>query len=406
MAEPRLDTRPFELLPLQVAQRLRPYVGIMADRALAEVLQTFGTPPPGDLREESIRKIIVGWLGHFFDLIEDPARVWDRVLPGYLEAGGRMSRDGQNVETMLRMMSRTARSAWEVLSARAEALDIDRSVLALLTEAQLSYMDGVAAAISRGYESAAKDTTDVGQRRRMHLLALLLAASPADPEAVADAAREAGWTMPRTVAAGVLHARDTGEFPPASLARDVLVDIGRSEPYLVMPDPDGPGRRRLLEPLLSDWIVAVGPTVPVARAAESLGWARDALGLALRGVIPSDGLIRCADHVPTLAIFRSEELIEQVADARLAPLHSLPAVQSRRLGETLLALLQNNFNATEVGNRLHVHPQTVRQRLRLLEDLFGADLDDPQTCLELEMILHAKLSGTRPGDLDRWQKGA
>jgi sugar diacid utilization regulator len=182
----------------------------------------------------------------------------------------------------------------------------------------------------------------------------------------------------------------------------VLADAGRSEPLLLVPDPDGPGRRRLLDVLLADWVVALGPTMPTPRAAESLEWAQDALRLALRGVLPGAEVIRCADHVPTLAIFRAEELIDQVADLRLAPLRSLPPVQARRLGETLLALLQSNFNATEVGSRLHVHPQTVRQRLRLLEELFGDDLRDPQRCLEIEMILHARLAGSR--DLESWSK--
>lgn len=53
---------------------------------------------------------------------------------------------------------------------------------------------------------------------------------------------------------------------------------------------------------------------------------------------------------------------------------------------------ENNFNATEAGGPPHVHPQTVRQRLRLPAELFGDDLRDPQYCFELETFLHARPS--------------
>jgi DNA-binding PucR family transcriptional regulator len=64
---------------------------------------------------------------------------------------------------------------------------------------------------------------------------------------------------------------------------------------------------------------------------------------------------------------------------------------------TLLSCLQNGFNATEVASRLHVHPQTVRYRLHQLEELFGERLYDPETRLEMEMVLTVWLSGPQEG---------
>ncbi|WP_344281801.1 PucR family transcriptional regulator, partial [Actinomadura napierensis] len=260
--------------------------------------------------------------------------------------------------------------------------------------AQSATMDAAAAEGARGGEAArpdgAADGEDVLRRRRSRLLGLLL--SGAGAEEIADAARGARWRVPRTVAAVALHPRaDPGEDGPfPALPPDVLADLAASEPALVLPDPDGPGRGRVTEALLRDWIVVVGPTVPPDRAAESMRWARHGLAVTRRGHIDGGAVVRCLDHVPLLVIFTAEDLIAHAADSRLAPLRGLGRAQADRLAETLLSLLESNFNATEAGGRLHVHPQTVRYRLRHLEELFGADLQDPRRCLELEMILNAR----------------
>jgi DNA-binding PucR family transcriptional regulator len=39
---------------------------------------------------------------------------------------------------------------------------------------------------------------------------------------------------------------------------------------------------------------------------------------------------------------------------------------------------------------LHVHPQTVRYRLRKLRDLFGEALDDPEARFELETAVRVR----------------
>ncbi|WP_262402077.1 PucR family transcriptional regulator, partial [Actinomadura sp. CNU-125] len=126
--------------------------------------------------------------------------------------------------------------------------------------------------------------------------------------------------------------------------------------------------------------------------ARSLRWARETLALAGRGGIPATGAIRSAEHVPALVISRAGELIDDAAATRLAPLRPLPPARRERLAETLLALLEHNFNAADAGRRLRVHPQTVRYRLRHLQHLFGDDLRDPRRCLELELILRRTLS--------------
>ena len=177
----------------------------------------------------------------------------------------------------------------------------------------------------------------------------------------------------------------------------MLIDWSRREPCLLIPDPDRSGRIAAVTRALTGWAAAMGPVEPLDRAAASLHWARRALGLAERGII--DGrrdLVRCDEHLATLLMFADEELAAALRAARLAPLQRLRPAQRDRLAETLLIWLQHGCNANEVALQVHVHPQTVRYRLRQADDLFGDQLRDPDRRFELEIALRARRLLQRP----------
>ncbi len=110
-------------------------------------------------------------------------------------------------------------------------------------------------------------------------------------------------------------------------------------------------------------------------------------------------LVWCRDHLATLAVFQDEDLLAALVARRLAPLAEVREGQRRPLADTLLAWLQLDRGVTEVATRLHVHPQTVRYRLRQLERLFGPALRDPALRFELEVALRADQSlSEQPGE--------
>ncbi|WP_246342254.1 helix-turn-helix domain-containing protein [Actinomadura verrucosospora] len=390
-----LDVRAFEAVPAWVARRLRPHVHRAADEVLNELRR--GDPPVGEEEAGRARAGIVAGIRHFCDLVEDPGAGWERVSAFYLRVGRHLARDGRDPVEVQQALRRSALAAWRTLAAVPGGLDLDLEALSLVVDAQFGYMDAVSEVIAAGYAAEVAARADgaadlAERRRRARLLHLLLADPPADEARVAALAAEARWPLPATVAVAVARQRtEGGGRTPVVAADGLLCDFGAPEPCLLVPDPDRPGRPRLPEALLRDWAVAVGPAVPLARAADSLRWARETLSLAARGVIPDGGLIRSAEHVPALVISRAGELIDDAAATRLAPLSTVPPARRERLAETLLALLEHNFNAADASRRLRVHPQTVRYRLRHLQDLFGDDLRDPRRCLEMELILHARL---------------
>jgi DNA-binding PucR family transcriptional regulator len=58
--------------------------------------------------------------------------------------------------------------------------------------------------------------------------------------------------------------------------------------------------------------------------------------------------------------------------------------------ETLKAYLDHRGNAPAMAEALHVHPQTVRYRLKKLRDLFGPALDDPEARFELDTAVRVR----------------
>ncbi|WP_019632992.1 PucR family transcriptional regulator [Actinomadura atramentaria] len=411
MTATTLDHRPFELIPSWVGTRLRPVVEGAADDLLRELLggaapwhDPAGDAPPDRPADHRLREGIVAGLAHFCDLLEDPGAGWDKVASFYRAAGRQLARDGRDPVESHQTLRRSALAAWRGLAALTDELDLDHETLLLVVEAQFSYLDAVSAVVAEGYRAETGDALRDERLRRARLLALLLSDPVGDRAALEALAAQARWPLPATVAAVAVAVRPgrpdraaDGAFrPPLPVSDELLADQGMPEPSLLLPDPDAPGRAAVLDRLARDWIVAVGPTVPLARARESLRWARDTLTLARRGAFPTERPVRSADHLPSLVVLRAGELIDDAATTRLAPLKDLAPAQRDRLTETLQALLENNFNAAQASRRLRVHPQTVRYRLRQLEDLFGDDLRDPRRCLEMELILHARSAAADP----------
>jgi PucR C-terminal helix-turn-helix domain len=284
---------------------------------------------------------------------------------------------------------------WQRLSAACLDRGLPKEDLCRLAEVLLAQFRENTLAASDGYTQARTRLTSEVQRNRRHLLELVLSDPPVSPAAVAKVAASAQWKLPETVAVVVLGARAPSEFSALNLPQDILVDLDRDQPCLVVPEPGRLGRTRLLELALDGCAAVVGPPLPLAAAVRSLHWAQEALRLAERGVIDSTAVIHCSDHMSTLVIFQNEDLVDTLAESRLAPLAQLRMGLRDRLAETLLAWLQTGGDAVEAAARLHVHPQTVRYRIRQLREIFGDRLADPEAQLELEIVLRARQLAAR-----------
>lgn len=229
--------------------------------------------------------------------------------------------------------------------------------------------------------------TKVLRRRRRKLLEMLVGPVPASVEQLREAATAARWPLPQRLAVVVLAAPPVGSQP--FFSPEILTDFDRPMPVLVVPDPTSPSQVRAVTNGLGRCRAAVGTVVEPTAAGASMRWACQALDLLHQGIIRSDGIVWCSEHLSTIAIFQDPDLVTALANRVLTPLSRLRDAQREPLSETLLAWLQLNMSANEVAAKLHVHPQTVRHRLRHLARLFGDSLRDPEMRFDLEIALRA-----------------
>ena len=254
-------------------------------------------------------------------------------------------------------------------------------VLVRLAEAVFAYMDELSSASVEGY--AFEQTLQVGESGRLRNALLALLVQPgADEATVADAARRAGWSPPARVVAVVVpeaHAEGlAGALGPAALVGEL-----QESTVALVPAPRGAAARARVEAVLAGRDAVVGPPRPWASAGVSLRLARLASRLLPAGAAPLD----VAALAPRLLLLTAPELMDDLAERRLAPLQGLRPGTADRLAETLLSWLRHRGERQRVAAELHVHTQTVGYRLTQLRELFGDALEDPEARLELELAL-------------------
>ena len=386
---PMTPARPVDRILRQAAANLRKDIDELS-RATMHAIEA-GIPeyarPADETYRRTLRTAVEQALHGFLGILEKrDDTAWRDV---YRAIGAGEMREGRSLDALQAAIRIGARVGLRHMVEFAESESLSVGAIGSFADAIWAHVDHLAEAAAHGYAEAGAAEVGELDRRRRRLLDLLVADPPAGEEAVAGAAQAARWPMPRRLAAVALEP-DTVHATPPVLAPDVLAGLDRAEPALIVPDPESPAQVRLIVNGLRRYRIAVGPAVPPASAGDSLRWARRALDLARRGIIPDDGLVWCDNHLAALTIFQDEALLASVVGRRLRPLTRARESQREPLADTLLSWLQQNMNANAVAASLHLHPQTVRRRLRHLDRLFGTQLRDSDVRFELEIALRAE----------------
>lgn len=391
-------TDPFSEIPPEVGARLRLLAPLLVEEALGGIRRRLGEALVAPDEKGGARRLLDIGVQGFLERLEAGRGPDEGLLSRFRAFGAHEAGRGRGLERLNAGMRVTAAVTWRFLSDD-DALSRDR--LGPLGEAVLLFQEEIGAAAAQGHARVSSAGADASRYRRTRLLEALLAGVGRDPASVAVLTRGAHWRPPERAAAVLFHpgpagggAERSGALPPA-LPPDVLADLERPEPCALVPDPEGPGRLRALERSLRGTCAVLGPSVPLERVPESLERARELAELVRSGAVPGRGLVRWDDHLLVLLLSRDTALVSAMARARLAPLAGLRPHQRERMAQTLLAWLESGSNANGAAERLRIHPQTVRYRMRRLEELFGARLRDPRERFELELVLRARrLPGT------------
>jgi hypothetical protein len=265
--------------------------------------------------------------------------------------------------------------------------------------AVLELVDELSVAAAAGFTAQEAEARRRSRALRERLVSLLLSDPPTAPEALAAAAAAAEWELPARVrvAVGALTADplQTGAGPGPSRVLAATVSDGREVLVVAEGEEAEQWLMRAATALGLETPLAIGPAVPPARAARSAARAVALLDHVGAGALPTPGdVVRCDDHEIALLLGAAPDLAREVARRRLAPLAALDGAARDRMVETLGAWLADPGRPQAMADRLGLHVQTIRYRLKALRQLLGDALDDPDERFELSLALRVESPGS------------
>lgn len=378
---------PVVTIPPGLATIMRPELPSLAEEIIEEIRQAipeYARPmegPYGQAQRIGVEQALTS----FLDSIADPSAPHERRDDMCRRLGRFEALEGRSLDSLQAAYRIGVHVAWRRVMGVALRNDLPSPVISQLADAVFAYMDDLASLSLEGYLEAKAHSAGSQEEWRRRLLHLILERPAVPGRAITELADLIGWAMPERVTLVAVQA-GPGCLTPLSDG-DVLADLTCPQPHLLLPGPLDDRARETLEARLPGRRVAAGLTVPLTEAADSLRWARQALALSVAGIIGDGPLTRCEDHLVTLLLLQDEPLVDRLAARQLAALAGRTPGQRRRLTETFNAWLETRGSAAEIADRLHIHPQTVRYRIRQLERVFGDRLDDPDARFAMELVL-------------------
>jgi sugar diacid utilization regulator len=136
--------------------------------------------------------------------------------------------------------------------------------------------------------------------------------------------------------------------------------------------------------------VRVGISPPfhdLAETSDALRFAR----LAVTGKPSGDSLVTVFDDTPlAVAAVSAPEVMAKISSSVLRRLNELPPAERTILLDTFRAWTQEGGSANDTATKIFCHPNTVRHRLRRIEELTGRSLSRPLDIAELCLAFEVK----------------
>ena len=210
------------------------------------------------------------------------------------------------------------------------------------------------------------------------------------------------WHSPESVVVAVSDPDTERRVDVATLALTHLV-VRHERRVIVIADAQ---RATTLVKELARFGPRFAITWPVEPSAVSSAfrWARRALELVRRGVIPAQAVIDCRQHRTQIWLHAEPALRQRMCQDLLKPLLAESPNSREILSQTLLTWLETRDSAPAIAAQLGVHPQTVRYRWKRINELFGDDLHDPEFIVQITMLLKASVPLWQAGDQSDFER--
>ncbi len=390
--------------PLSVeehARALRPLVTAfsadVADRVQTEVSAYAGQP---DGRRRDIIAHAVEQATHrFLDTLDGlPHR--DRGVDEMFQAMGRAeASDSGDLAAMRSALRLAATVTWDTLRRANPGQPMSDETRGRLADGLFGYIDHLVEQAEKGFAAGRRAMqSDRGQARARLADQLLTGRRASQLETVDPEV----WTPPASVVVIVSEPDVTRSVDVVELAAEHLAMRYDGRVVVIA---DACRKAHVVETFAaaSTPIAASWPVEP-ALIPSAYRWARRALDLVRRGVIPAQPLVRCRDHRTQIWLHSEPALRQRMCQDMLKPLLAETPNSREILSQTLLVWLETRDSAPAIAAHLGVHAQTVRYRWKRINELFGDDLHDPEFIVQITMLLKASVPLWQAGDQSDFER--
>lgn len=344
---------------------------------------------------DELRRSIEQNLRFLVTAIGHPQTPLDLTAPE--STGRRRAHQGAPLPEVLQCYRICFTSLWDALVERARSEARAEATEALLTTAGmiLRLTDQHALALTEAYRAATAELLLAQQQRRAALVEALLNGHSSPDGAPWEAAALLGLPSERQLAvvAADTHALAEPSLPEVErrLASHGIVSAWRLTPTkqlgVISVDTD---QQDTMLAVLREIALARTGVSPLYRSLSDSPRALHLAQAALAGLPPGKAAVRVFDPSPLAALMVCEPTEgRRLAYEVLGPVLGLPGEERTMLLETLNAYFEHGGSAERAAEVLYCHPNTVRYRLRRLQETTGRSLADPRAVAELAAAAYA-----------------
>ncbi|GAA1965675.1 helix-turn-helix domain-containing protein [Catenulispora subtropica] len=282
-------------------------------------------------------------------------------------------------------------SIWEHLSQAAERDEVAPRVAVRAASELWRRLSGFTDVMSDSYRAELEARIRSHEQRRSALVQALLEGHLSEPELweAADVLRLPHQGPYVVIAARVAGA---GEHGVAGI-EDGLRELSITSAWRLLHDVEIglaslPGAGDQLDQLIEALTSGSAGRVGISPLFDDLTGTAQALKLAriaLRGADGTGKVVVFGRDSLSVAAASAPDVMARLARAILSGLEPMAAEDRAVLLDTFGAWLNHGGSADEAARRLYVHPNTVRYRLRRLEERTGRTLSDPRHVAELSL---------------------
>jgi PucR-like helix-turn-helix protein len=367
-------------LVAEIEAELDGVVAAIGDRIRAEI------PDFRRLPADTLARAIHGNVSRALRALRDVRAPTDAELEQAAEIGRERAEQGLAVDAVLHAYRISITAVWSRFGELARERGADVSSVLAFSETLWLWADAVMDIVGTAHrEVELEQAREEQQRRDAFVLALL--SGTLDPAELRLQSATFGLDADRSYLPFRARAAGGGE----SLTRRAAVTLAGDDGLVTGLDRDFAGIAARRPRALPHIVCGVGPPARLEALPAAFASASRALQTAV--AFGQEGALTLADLSIRPAILADEALGDAFAARYLEPLAGLGRLGAE-LETTLRTWFDQEMRVEETARALHVHPNTLRHRLRRFEEATGATLRDPRDLVELWWALeHRRLAG-------------